>query len=169
MKIIVAGIGNLLMGDDGLGVHAIRAMKENPVEPGIILVDVGTSSLSLAVDLEQADGLLLLDAVRTGARPGTLHQLAADAVARPRMPRSLHEYGVGHVLAHMDVVRRPRKVMILGLEPFRVEFGMTLSEPVTGALPELVEAAWHMARQWSVDLPYDPGAPHAAKPLEITP
>lgn len=169
MKIIVAGIGNLLMGDDGLGVHAVQAMMHKPLVPGVHLVDAGTSALSLAVDLERADGLLLLDAVRSGARPGTLHQLDGDAVGPPRLPRSLHEYGVAHVLAQMDAVRRPRHIVVLGLEPDLVAFGMTLSPPVARALPGLVDAAWRMVDRWSSTHAYHAIEHHAAQPQEATP
>ena len=156
MNIIVAGIGNLLMGDDGLGIHAIHAMKEAPRISGITILDVGTSALALAADLAQADFLLLIDAIRAGGQPGVVHQFSGDTIAPPKSPRSLHEYGVSHVLAQMDSVRRPREIIVVGLEPGALDFGMNLSDPVAQALPALVEEAWQIVNRWRSLPVHDP-------------
>ncbi len=148
IPVLVIGVGNLLMGDDGLGVHAVHRMMTRPAPRGVVMMDAGTSMLAIQPDVMQADRLLVLDAVRIGSPPGALHRLDGNAVGPPRCPRSLHEYGVGHLLDGIPASQRPGTVAVLGLEPGRLTFSMTLSPEVACRLDGLVDAAWRTVYDW---------------------
>lgn len=166
--VLVLGVGNLLMGDDGLGVCAVQAMQNAPRDPSIALLDAGTAMFAAAIEVERADRLIILDAIRTGRRPGTLILLDGTRLGQPAgAPRSLHEYGVAHLLAGCDPARRPGQITVLGLEPAALGFGLGLSDPVREALPELIEAAW--AAALGHPLPVPDAAPFTAPSPELTP
>ena len=130
---LVAGLGNLLMRDDGLGVHAVRALEADP-PPGARLLEVGTAVLDALDDLEESEMIIALDAMQAGGTPGTIYrQDPARAPARP--VGSSHEIGLFDALAMIEEDQRP-SVIALGVEPACIDYGMELSEPVRAALPE---------------------------------
>jgi hydrogenase maturation protease len=75
----ILGVGNLLMSDDGVGIHAVRELGTDP-PGGALVADVGTDYLSALPYLERARLVLVLDAVQGRAAPGTIHRLAPGAV-----------------------------------------------------------------------------------------
>ena len=151
IPILVVGVGNLLMGDDGVGVHAVQLLQANHAQPGVVFIDAGTAILSVLGEIERANRLLLIDVIQTGAAPGTLHQLRGDEVAPPRTPRSLHEYGVGHVLAQISPDLRSSEILVIGVEPAVFDFGGALSRPVREALPRLVKLATGRVAHWQAE------------------
>ncbi len=101
-RTVVLGVGNPLMGDDGLGLAALESLRHGwRLPPTVELVDGGTWGLTLLPAIEAADRLLLIDAIDTGgAPPGTLHQLERDAIPRHLATKlSPHEVDLREVLA----------------------------------------------------------------------
>ena len=141
---LVLGLGNLLCGDDGLGVVALERLRRRyETPPAVSLVDGGTLGLALLPTLEDADVVWILDAVAADAPPGTLVALAGDAVEPALRGRlSPHQIGVADLLDALHWRGTwPARVRVLGLVPERLELRIGLSDAVAGSLDRLVEAA----------------------------
>jgi hydrogenase maturation protease len=142
-NLLVLGLGNLLCGDDGLGVTAVNAIaRRYRVPEGVRLLDGGTLGLSLLGWLAEAEDILLVDAIRDGGAPGTLVRLEGDEVehaARERL--SVHQIGVADLLDSLRLLDAwPRRLALLGLEPEHLDLGLSRSQAVERALPILVDA-----------------------------
>jgi len=142
VPVLVLGIGNLLLRDDGVGVHVARALATSP-PPDTLVLDVGTDFLGLDGFLERSDRVIAVDAVAAGGPPGSLYRLALDDVERTRQT-SLHELGLKDALGFLPEEKRP-PVVVLGIEPADISPGMELSARVAAALPRAVEEIARLA------------------------
>lgn len=142
VPLLVLGLGNVLCGDDGLGVVAVHLLQRRYQTPdGVSVLDGGTLGLSLLPQLEDARQVILIDAIRADGPPGSLVRLEGDDVARAVAARlSVHQVGVVDLLdgAHWRE-RYPTRLVLLGLVPQTLELGLKRSVPVEAALPGLVE------------------------------
>ena len=145
-RILIAGLGNYLLRDDGIGVHAVRALQQTPL-PGVVVAEVGTAVLDALHLLEWADKILAIDAMQAGGPPGTLYAFGVDAVEGPGMQTSLHEL---NFLAALDFLpRRTRpEILMVGMEPETIDYGLDLSPAVAAALPELGREVCKIVSGW---------------------
>ncbi|MFE6691314.1 hydrogenase maturation protease [Streptomyces sp. NPDC057743] len=149
-RTLVAGVGNIFLGDDGFGVETARALAEHPLPDGVDLVDSGIRGVDLAYRmLDGYASVLLVDAASRGGRPGSLYLLEAtapaDAPARPgAAPLDAHHMTPDAVLALLGTLsagtgaRRPERVLVVGCEPADTAEGIGLSAPVAAAVDEAV-------------------------------
>lgn len=148
---VVIGLGNPLMGDDGVGLAALgRLRAQFCTDPFVTWVDGGTAGLALLPAFESAHRVLLLDAIDSGSTPGT--RIEIDG---PHLPRRLaaklspHQVDVAELLALSDLRDAgPEALVAFGVQPERVEFGVGLSASVSSALEELVADAAARLRTW---------------------
>lgn len=143
---LVLGLGNVLCGDDGLGVAALERLRLRYEFPAQVeLVDGGTLGLSLLPMLEDADAVWILDAVAADAAPGTLVALEGEAVEPALRERlSPHQIGVADLLDALHWRNTwPASLRVLGLVPERIGLEIGLTHSVAQALDSLVEAAAH--------------------------
>ena len=141
-RTLVLGLGNPLMGDDGVGVAAVARLREEFELPDeVCLTDGGTWGMNLLPLIEAADELVLIDAIRIGAAPGAPVRVERDALPRYFAHKiSPHQIDLREVLALAEWRGTlPRSLVALGVEPERVEMTTTLSPPVDRALDGLVE------------------------------
>jgi hydrogenase maturation protease len=147
-RTLIAGIGNVFLGDDGFGVEVLRRLAGRPLPPGTDIADIGVLGVQLANQLlDGYDTAVLVDATRRGGEPGTLYLIDA-ARAEPVEPG--HALLDGHrmtpdaVLALLDTLsagtggQRPRAVWVLGCEPAELHEHVGLSAPVAAAVDEAV-------------------------------
>jgi hydrogenase maturation protease len=142
--VLVLGMGNLLLEDEGLGIRALELLQQRYViPPGIDLLDGGTTGMGLLDDISGRDHVLVLDACQTGDPPGTLVRLAGDEVpVYFGMRISPHQLGLSDVLATLELSgEKPAEVVVLGLVPQSLEMRLELSDLVEEKLESLVEAA----------------------------
>lgn len=143
MRTLVIGAGNLLLGDEGLGVHAARALLAAPFSPGCDVVEAGTSLFEALAGAQSYDRVVLIDAIAAGGAPGTVYRMEiADIdsdLERAPAPLSLHEWSIADSLhaARLAGVL-PRCIFIIGAEPAVIEPGMTLSPPASAALGKIL-------------------------------
>jgi hydrogenase maturation protease len=145
-RVLIAGLGNLLLQDDGVGVHAVRDLQQDP-PPGAVVAEVGTGVLGALHLLEWADKILAVDAMQAGGPPGTIYVFGAEDVARPGVQASLHELALISALRFLRR-KKPPEIMILGVEPKTIDYGLELSPPVHAALPRLTGAVRKMVARW---------------------
>ncbi len=139
--LLVLGLGNWICGDDGLGVDAVeRLWRDYDAPAGVRVLDGGTLGLALLPELDEADQVILVDAVRDDAPVGSFVRLEGDDVAPAVAARlSPHQVGVSDLLdAARWLGRYPRRVVLLGLVPGSIELGLERSVPVRAGLPQLV-------------------------------
>jgi hydrogenase maturation protease len=140
--LLVLGLGNLLCGDDGLGVAAVRRLlRRYRVPDAVAVLDGGTLGLSLLPILEDARAAILVDAIRSDGPAGSPVSLEGEDVALAAAERlSVHQVGVADLLgAARWRGRLPSPLILLGLVPGSLGLGVGLSPRVEAALPGLVE------------------------------
>jgi hydrogenase maturation protease len=140
-RVLVACVGNIFLGDDGFGVEVARRLAGMPVPDGVRVVDYGTGGMHLAYDL--ADGYqttILVDAAPRGEKPGTITVAEADpaGVANPVLFDG-HGMQPDVVFGMLGLLgAQAGRIVVVGCEPARVDYGMELSEPVAAAVDEAV-------------------------------
>ena len=143
-RVVILGIGNLLMADDGIGVHAAQALAADP-PPGVEVVDAGTDFLSALPFLEAADKALIIDAVQAGGTPGTIYRFSETELA-PHTSTSAHATNLLAARQLLPPGTRWPEISVLGVEPGVLDYGMELSAPVAAALPRVVAQAREAVR-----------------------
>ena len=136
MNTLILGLGNLLLADEGVGVHAARALAERELPPGVSVVEAGTAFLDVLPDIEKADRILLIDAMEGGGAPGSVYRVPFDQCVHPDMLASLHGFDMSRVLFMAGNQRNP-EVTVFGVEPARIEWGTDLSAQVQRTMPAL--------------------------------
>jgi hydrogenase maturation protease len=150
-KTLVLGAGNLLLSDDGVGIHAIRRLQEiADLPPQVEILDGGTLGMNLMHYLEGVAHLLIIDALELGAPPGTVTRLAGDDVpAYFSVKMSPHQIGIPDMLAAAKLRDLyPPEVVVWGVQPGSVEVGLDLSPPVDAQLDRLVENILSELARW---------------------
>jgi len=142
--VLVLGLGNPLLADDGVGLELLRRLGAEPFWPpdAVELLDGGTQGIALLPHLEGRRALLVLDAVALGASPGTVHVLPGARV--PAAPRGLgaHEGNAAELLAAATLTGDlPETVAVVGVEPAVIRTHEGLSPAVEAALPGALDAA----------------------------
>jgi hydrogenase maturation protease len=138
-RTLVLGIGNVLMGDEGVGVEVVRRLQALPLPDGTECVDGGTGSFVLLEPMRRADRIVLVDAALDETPPGTVRRL------RPRFsrdyPRSLtaHDIGLKDLLDAFHLMGDPPEVVLFAVSVRPpAEPRLDLSPPVAAAVPEVV-------------------------------
>jgi hydrogenase maturation protease len=142
--VLVLGMGNVLLEDEGLGVRALETLNARYCLPDEVeLLDGGTSGMSLLDQISGREHLIVLDAVQTGDPPGTLVRLAdSDVPVYFSMRISPHQLGLSDVLASLEFSgEKPANVIVLGLVPQSLEMSLDLSGLIQQRLDALVTAA----------------------------
>jgi hydrogenase maturation protease len=142
-RILVAGIGNIFLGDDGFGPEVMRHVVEQPHADDVHLIDYGIRGMHLAYDLlEEWRALVLVDALPDRGAPGTLHVFEADhETLSPTAGLEVHSMDPAAVFATLTALggTAPRTIVV-GCEVKNVDECMGLSEPVAAAVPAAVAA-----------------------------
>jgi len=147
---VVIGIGNPLMGDDGIGLAALQRIQAWEFEPFVERVDGGTWGMNLLQFIEEARRLLVLDAIEAGLDPGALVTLEGDEIPRFLSTKlSPHQIDLREVLALAELRGTlPEEIVAIGLQPGRVEMSERLSPEVEARLDDVVESCVERLRSW---------------------
>ena len=140
-QILILGIGNLLLSDDGVGVQTVWRLQQKQLPEEVQVVDGGTCGLDLLQFLEGVDRLIIVDAIKAGQPPGTLIRMANEEVpAYLALKVSPHEIGLPELLftAKLRDIYPP-EVVVLGVQPESLETGVDLSPVVAAQVDVLVE------------------------------
>jgi len=141
-EILVLGVGNVLMADDGIGVHVIRRLAAEHVPDGVRMVDGGTLGLDLLPMVADARALIVVDAVDMQEAPGTVRVLrGAELHSALGGHISPHQVGLGDLLAVGRLTGGlPDQLALVGIQPGVVEVGLELTAACAGAIPHAVAA-----------------------------
>jgi len=142
-RINIVGVGNMLMGDDGVGPAVIAALERRGVPQNVHLYDAGLAVSDVLSALDPADRLVVVDCLRSGGRPGDICEAALSDIVEQRCssgPVSLHEISVLPALRMERLIGREfREVIVFGVEPKRIAWGDWLSEEMAEAVDRLAE------------------------------
>ncbi|PKO39869.1 MAG: HyaD/HybD family hydrogenase maturation endopeptidase [Betaproteobacteria bacterium HGW-Betaproteobacteria-6] len=144
MRVVVLGIGNILLTDEGVGVHVIEALeRQYALPPDVEIIDGGTCGMEMLEQLENLDGLIVVDCVRCNQPPATPVLLKGDDVpVFFKTKLSPHQVSLSDVLASLEFTERaPKSIAIVGMQPVSMALGMELSPEVAARVPELVAMA----------------------------
>ena len=141
--VVVLGIGNPLLSDDGAGLVLLEQVRGSDSWPERVeWVDGGTQGIALLGVLSQRRAAVILDAVQSGSPPGTIHMLGMDELRRFGAPGSVsaHEGNSLQLLGAAELVGElPERVLVVGIEPESVRTGTDLSDAVAAAVPRAIE------------------------------
>ena len=149
---LVLGFGNVLLSDDGAGVHLVERLRLELAPDAAEFIDAGTLSFSLLPYIEARASMLIIDAVELDAAPGTLalfEGVMMDRFLSSTRRRSAHEVGLIDLLdmARVRDCLPPRRALLC-LQPGRIDWGEQLSTPVAAALPEAARQAIELLHRW---------------------
>ena len=152
-KILVLGIGNILWADEGFGVRTLERFHALfRTAPNVSLLDGGTQGLYLVQFVEEADYLLVFDAIDYGLTPGTMKIVQGDEVPKftGAKKMSLHQTGFQEVLSAADLLGDyPEKLTLIGCQPEDLEnWGGPLTVPVRSQLARAADVASALLEQW---------------------
>ncbi|MCU7923641.1 MAG: HyaD/HybD family hydrogenase maturation endopeptidase [Candidatus Thiodiazotropha sp. (ex Dulcina madagascariensis)] len=153
-SVLILGIGNTLLSDEGIGVHLVNRMQQRVGEiPGVAFLDGGTLSFTLAAPIAGADGLIVADAARMGEAPGTLRLFHDEQMDRylNTSCSSVHEVSLGDLI---DIARLsdtlPRRRCLVGIEPEALDWGEALSQTVEPAIEQGISEIVSILVEWGV-------------------
>ena len=152
-RMLIAGIGNIFLGDDGFGPEVAKRLAAVSLPGWVRIADYGISGMHLAYDLADGyDAAILIDAAPRGDKPGSVSVLDVAAEHRPDAGPADEPIGASRlfdahgmqpdaVLAVLDMLGEagPARILVVGCEPASVDYGMELSEPVATAVDEAVQ------------------------------
>lgn len=153
--ILVLGLGNVLLTDDGIGVHATvdlaAQQDEQTGESAFRVRDGGTIGLALLPDIEAANGLIAVDAMALGEKPGTVRVFEGEAMdARLRGRRtSVHELALADLMdASALIGRKPERRALVGIQPHSLGWGLEPTPDVAAAIPQVHAAVGALVERW---------------------
>ncbi|WP_431981217.1 hydrogenase maturation protease [Streptomyces qinglanensis] len=168
-RTLVAGIGNIFLGDDGFGVEVAQRLARRPLPGQVQVLDIGVRGVHLAYQvLDSCDTLILVDAVHRGGAPGTVRliEVAEEDRACPAGVPAVdgHHMSPDAVLALLETLREgtggsaPRRVFVVGCEPADLAEGIGLSAPVAAAVDEAVAVVERLLADGPARVPPKPPA-----------
>ena len=138
-RILVVGVGNLLLKDEGIGIHTVQALQERELPADVKLIDGGTSP-DLIAYTGAGDKLIIVDAAKAGDEPGSIYRFTPEDLAEEKASlASAHEMGVVENLGLIKLSgNEPKEIVIIGIEPYKIEFGTELSPELQQKLPQIL-------------------------------
>lgn len=139
--ILVLGIGNILLRDEGVGVRVIETMRALDLPPGVEVADGGTAGADLLDVICDRRKVIVVDAMDADAEPGTILRLDIESLDGPDRPGvSLHEIGLVETLAMArSIGSGPDEICVFGIQPREIRPGDTLTEEMVAIIPEVIE------------------------------
>jgi hydrogenase maturation protease len=145
--ILILGVGNLIMSDEGFGVHVAQRMMEMKLPPHVHVVEGGTDGFGLMNVIQEADRMILIDAVKGGGEPGSIYRFdIEDCPADANIFKtSVHQISILEVINLSGLIGSTPKTTIIGVEPKSLEMGMDLSPEIEAKIPKVIKLAFDVA------------------------
>jgi hydrogenase maturation protease len=153
MSILVLGLGNTIMTDDGFGVEVVTTLSSRYHFRGPVkLLDGGTLGLDLLPHLEEIESLLIIDALDMRAEPGKIFRLQGDEVPRAFASKlSVHQMGLQDLLAVAELQGHvPRNLVVWGVQPECIEMGTEMTATVAAAVEPIVTSVLEELQGWGI-------------------
>lgn len=151
-RVLMLGVGNWLMGDEGVGIHVVQHLEAQPPLFGVRVLDGGTGGINLLIEFEHVREIVMVDATRDGQPAGTLTLLHPQRVAD--LPRGLgaHDFGVKDLFAAAALLGQMPAIHLFTISVVEVKPMCTeLSPPVAAVVPEVVAAMYALAARLAAE------------------
>lgn len=141
-RVVILGVGNVLLADEGVGVHVVHELEKRDLPDNVRPIDGGTGGFNLIGIIAEADTLIIVDTLASDAEPGSIFRFTPDEVRQPGGSRhtSVHDIGLLDALDLAALSGYEPDTIIFGVVPERIDWGMDLSQPVGDAVPKVVAA-----------------------------
>jgi len=140
-NVLILGVGNLLLTDDGFGIHVIHTLKKRKFPPNITLLEAGTVSHQMILTFREFELLIVIDAIQAGDTPGSLFKFSPDDMQFPSKHLiSLHELSLIDVLQMAELTGKRPETIIIAVQPKDVlSWSLELSDEVKAAVPKTID------------------------------
>jgi hydrogenase maturation protease len=139
--IVILGVGNLLLSDEGVGVHVANELMKMDLPPGVSVVEGGTDGFGLLNIITEADRLIVIDAIKGKAPPGSIYRFDIGEVVNcpSGFKTSVHQIGILEVLNLASLIGKTPHTTLIGVEPKSLEMGMELTLEIKEKIPRIIE------------------------------
>lgn len=153
MSIAIIGLGNILLRDEGIGVHVINTIKQRyTFSPYVEVIDGGTMGLDLLPIFQRHDRILIVDSVDFGMKAGHIGIIENDAIPSTLNSKlSVHHIGLSDVLFASKLMGiSPSEICLIGIQPGSIDIGLDMTEEINGKMDTLIDAVIGKLREWNV-------------------
>ena len=146
-RVLVLGLGNILLKDEGVGVHIAQRLQELALADNVEVIDGGTASLDVLLLVPGIEKLVVIDALRAGKEAGTIYKARLKTEEQDRLEQifsgdskiSLHQTGLVDALTIAERMNcAPKEIAIIGIEPKEIDCGLELTDEVKQGIPEII-------------------------------
>ncbi|MFO7817384.1 MAG: HyaD/HybD family hydrogenase maturation endopeptidase [Desulfovibrionales bacterium] len=139
-KLLVLGVGNILLMDEGIGVHAVREIWDKEWPENVEFLDGGTFTQDLFYVFEKYEYILVLDVIRAGNEPGTIYRVEEkDLVENEKQALSLHDIDLLDSLRMASLLGNRPGLTVIGIEPEKIDWGTEMTPTLKDRFPFFVE------------------------------
>jgi hydrogenase maturation protease len=148
-KTVILGIGNVLLSDEGIGVHIANELSSMDLPPGVSVIEGGTDGFRLLNIITEADRLIVVDAVKGGAEPGSIYRFNIDEVRNvpSGFRTSVHQVGILEVIDLSGLIGKTPKTTVIGIEPKSLRMSLELSPEIKEKIPRIIELVFEELKQ----------------------
>ena len=148
-RILILGLGNILLKDEGIGVHVAKELQKQNLPGNVEVIDGGTAGLDVLLSAINVDKLVIIDALRAGKKPGDIYKISLNSEQKDSLTKifsretlskiSLHQIGLLDALSIAEKINiAPEETVIIGVEPGEIDCGLELTEPVMRKVPQII-------------------------------
>lgn len=140
-KVVILGVGNILLSDEGIGVHVVNELSRLDFPPEVSIVEGGTDGFRLLNIITEADRLIVIDAVKGGGIPGSIYRFDINDVQScpSGFKTSVHQIGILEVINLSGLFGKTPQTTVIGIEPKSLKMGMELSPEIKTKIPRIIE------------------------------
>lgn len=136
---VIIGIGNILLQDDGVGVHVIKQLENEKLPSTIELVDGGTSTLDMLGFFLDYKKVIVVDCLRAGLEPGTIYKIKPEDIKSYKKENlSIHDVQILDVVRMANMMNKYPQVIIFGIEPEKIAVGLEMTQTMVTKIPEII-------------------------------
>jgi hydrogenase maturation protease len=136
---VIIGIGNILLQDDGVGVHVIKQLENEMLPSTIELVDGGTSTLDMLGFFLDFKKVIVVDCLRAGLKPGTIYKIKPEDIMNYKKENlSIHDVQILDVVKMANMMNKYPEVVIFGIEPEKISLELEMTEIMVSKIPEII-------------------------------
>lgn len=141
LPVLIMGVGNILLSDEGVGVRVVEALRDIKLSDNIEVLDVGTGALDIIDIIANREKVIIIDAVKGGGEPGAVYRFTPKDIAiQSPIPMSVHQFDIPGTLNIAALAGcLPHQVVIFGIEPKRVGWGLEISPEVAAVIPKVIK------------------------------
>jgi len=153
LKTLILGVGNLLLKDEGIGIHAMRALEKEVLPPDVQLMDGGTGGLHLLTWLQDYDRIIMIDATLDNNPPGTIRVIQPRYASDFPPLMSAHEIGLRDMIDAMYLTGKMPEIVLIVISVINInEIGMELSPEVEAVISEVVQLVKNQIKKIKLSL-----------------